>query len=376
MASSNRHWPSMFKSKLCNAHHQWQHDINTFHQKNPYASGCEDRSPEPKPRWNPKPEQIRILEAIFNSGMVNPPRDEIRKIRAQLQEYGQVGDANVFYWFQNRKSRSKNKQRHLQPGAARLQPRPTAKQAAAAAAASSSSSSSSEQSTGSDKTLLQQPPASMVHTALPAATSLNPVYLHGPPGPPELSGEESPFLPYGHQGQCSFSMTADITGIIGVPEHAVGAYPGLWGELIGDDGRKFKMQLHHLYAAAAAAAAAGVPTTSATVTAVNASAAAAAGVGATAGAPAAIGFASSISGIQDFGESEGSRDAATSIVFTNEAAFEVVAVRINVREMFGGDAVLLDQSGHPLVTDEWGVTVHPLQDGASYYLVFNFSLFF
>lgn len=41
--------------------------------------------------------------------MVNPPRDEIRRIRAQLQEYGQVGDANVFYWFQNRKSRSKNK---------------------------------------------------------------------------------------------------------------------------------------------------------------------------------------------------------------------------------------------------------------------------
>lgn len=46
--------------------------------------------------------------------MVNPPRDEIRKIRAQLQEYGQVGDANVFYWFQNRKSRSKHKLRHLQ----------------------------------------------------------------------------------------------------------------------------------------------------------------------------------------------------------------------------------------------------------------------
>jgi len=46
--------------------------------------------------------------------MVNPPRDEIRKIRAQLQGYGQVGDANVFYWFQNRKSRSKHKLRHLQ----------------------------------------------------------------------------------------------------------------------------------------------------------------------------------------------------------------------------------------------------------------------
>ncbi|KAL2467303.1 Homeobox domain-containing protein [Abeliophyllum distichum] len=115
MASSNRHWPSMFKSKP-----QWQHDINsslisTSCHRTPYTSvpECEDRTPDPKPRWNPRPEQIRILEAIFNSGMVNPPRDEIRKIRAQLQQYGQVGDANVFYWFQNRKSRSKQKNRQL-----------------------------------------------------------------------------------------------------------------------------------------------------------------------------------------------------------------------------------------------------------------------
>uniref|UniRef100_J3M9R8 Homeobox domain-containing protein n=1 Tax=Oryza brachyantha TaxID=4533 RepID=J3M9R8_ORYBR len=56
------------------------------------SSGCEEgtRNPEPKPRWNPRPEQIRILEGIFNSGMVNPPRDEIRRIRLQLQEYGQL----------------------------------------------------------------------------------------------------------------------------------------------------------------------------------------------------------------------------------------------------------------------------------------------
>jgi len=80
---------------------------------NKYCLGgnAEERTPEPKPRWNPKPQQIRILEAIFNSGMVNPPREEITKIREQLQEFGQVGDANVFYWFQNRKSRSKQKKR-------------------------------------------------------------------------------------------------------------------------------------------------------------------------------------------------------------------------------------------------------------------------
>ncbi|PWZ43653.1 WUSCHEL-related homeobox 13 [Zea mays] len=48
--------------------------------------------------------------------MVNPPHDEIPRIRMRLQEYGQVGDANVFYWFQNRKSRSKNKLRTGQLG--------------------------------------------------------------------------------------------------------------------------------------------------------------------------------------------------------------------------------------------------------------------
>ncbi|KAE9607236.1 putative transcription factor homeobox-WOX family [Lupinus albus] len=129
MASSNKHWPSMFKSKPYN---QWQHDINSSllsngcqrSNYNTSGSGCDERSPEPKPRWNPKPEQIRILEAIFNSGMVNPPRDEIRKIRMQLQEYGQVGDANVFYWFQNRKSRSKNKLRNLQNSKNQTQQQP------------------------------------------------------------------------------------------------------------------------------------------------------------------------------------------------------------------------------------------------------------
>ncbi|KAF8680774.1 hypothetical protein HU200_045620 [Digitaria exilis] len=81
-------------------------------------------------RWTPKPEQILILESIFNSGMVNPPKDETVRIRKLLERFGAVGDANVFYWFQNRRSRSRRRQRQLQA------------QAAAAVAAGSSSSSS------------------------------------------------------------------------------------------------------------------------------------------------------------------------------------------------------------------------------------------
>ncbi|CAL5071106.1 unnamed protein product [Urochloa decumbens] len=90
-------------------------------------------------RWTPKPEQILILESIFNSGMVNPPKDETVRIRKLLERFGAVGDANVFYWFQNRRSRSRRRQRQLQA---------QAQAAAAAAAAGSSSSSGSPPTSG------------------------------------------------------------------------------------------------------------------------------------------------------------------------------------------------------------------------------------
>lgn len=69
-------------------------------------------------RWSPKPEQILILESIFNSGIVNPPKDETVRIRKMLEKFGAVGDANVFYWFQNRRSRSRRRQRQLQAATA------------------------------------------------------------------------------------------------------------------------------------------------------------------------------------------------------------------------------------------------------------------
>ncbi|KAL4323455.1 hypothetical protein GQ457_11G014770 [Hibiscus cannabinus] len=73
-----------------------------------------ERSEPVRSRWTPKPEQILILESIFNSGMVNPSKDETVRIRKLLEKFGSVGDANVFYWFQNRRSRSRRRQRQLQ----------------------------------------------------------------------------------------------------------------------------------------------------------------------------------------------------------------------------------------------------------------------
>lgn len=58
-----------------------------------------------------------------------------------------------------------------------------------------------------------------------------------------------------------------------------------------------------------------------------------------------------------------------STVFINDVAFEINHGPFNVREAFGEDAVLINSSGHPLLVDEWGVTLQPLQHGAFYYLV-------
>ncbi|XP_042479465.1 WUSCHEL-related homeobox 11-like [Macadamia integrifolia] len=77
-------------------------------------SHASERSEPVRSRWTPKPEQILILESIFNSGMVNPPKDETVRIRKLLEKFGTVGDANVFYWFQNRRSRSRRRQRQMQ----------------------------------------------------------------------------------------------------------------------------------------------------------------------------------------------------------------------------------------------------------------------
>ncbi|KAL1813405.1 hypothetical protein ACET3Z_023470 [Daucus carota] len=67
-----------------------------------------------RPRWTPKQEQLVMLESIYSSGVVNPPKDETTRIRKLLEDYGPVVDSNVFYWFQNRRSRSRRRTRQIQ----------------------------------------------------------------------------------------------------------------------------------------------------------------------------------------------------------------------------------------------------------------------
>nr|GME17632.1 WUSCHEL-related homeobox 9-like [Ipomoea batatas] len=294
MSSSKRHWPSMFKSKPCNTLHPWHRHRDILNSSlkppstPPSGGGSEERSaPEPKARWNPKPEQIRILEAIFNSGMVNPPREEIRNIRAKLQEYGQVGDANVFYWFQNRKSRTKHKK---SPPPPQQNPTPPL---IPGGPSPSSSSSSSEKSSPNDSAnhnrffharneLLTEPPPSIHQTSTAFASSDGGAFT---------------------QSLC-FSTVSDQTTVENSPNL-------LLTELMGF------------------AAAVPPPSTCGGVT-----------------------------------------GPAKSTVFINDLAIEVAAAHFNVKAAFGDDAVLIHySSGQPLLTNEWGLTLDPLQDGAYYYLV-------
>ncbi|KAI0513400.1 hypothetical protein KFK09_009420 [Dendrobium nobile] len=324
MASSNRHWPSLFKSKpsCTSSHLQWQHDINhssllSAHCQKPnsYASGSEERTPEPKPRWNPKPEQIRILESIFNSGMVNPPRDEIRRIRSQLQIYGQVGDANVFYWFQNRKSRSKHKQRHLKSTAAAA--KSTAPPPPPLTSVTSSSTSSSSSSGSNNKQISTIP-------TLSSFFDQNNLF-QAPILMPELSLESSVLLP---TSQPSYQLSSG---------ELAGGSPAVWGDIILQEIMPGKNigSVSTDSASLACVVSANMTTAMATAT------------------------ASTVNEIQ----------VAKSTVFINDVAYEVIAGPLNIREAFGDEAVLLHSSGHPVLTDEWGLTLQPLQHGASYYLV-------
>ncbi|EEF39813.1 WUSCHEL-related homeobox 9 [Ricinus communis] len=382
MASSNRHWPSMFKSKPCNTHHQqWQHEMNssslasTGCHRTPYASvpGCEERSPEPKPRWNPKPEQIRILEAIFNSGMVNPPRDEIRKIRAQLQEYGQVGDANVFYWFQNRKSRSKHKLRLLQNSSKQHNSQqqqqthqttsPITPSITSLTAPSPSSSSSSEKcSPKCSKKTISLSSQSVVDVSNSSTGSVNQTYF-------QQHNEFMPepfFFPIQQTTTGAGGGTGSFTqGLCFQDNNAAGPCTSLLlSEIMSCDASK--KDLHHDDKNMKMQSYLSYPVSTTPITHSNTRLAPPLPFPATDTNTVAV--ASSMNLI-NHGVGESSGAVARSTVFINDVPFEVGVGPFNVREAFGDDFILIHSSGHPVLTNDWGLTLHSLQHGASYYLV-------
>ncbi|XP_040374664.1 protein WUSCHEL-like [Rosa chinensis] len=59
----------------------------------------------------PTADQIRILKDFYDNGGKNPTPEQIQRITLQLKRYGLVENKNVFYWFQNHKSRERQKKK-------------------------------------------------------------------------------------------------------------------------------------------------------------------------------------------------------------------------------------------------------------------------
>lgn len=62
-------------------------------------------------RWYPTPEQLTILRTMYRGGVRSLSGSQIQQMAAYLSLYGRIEAKNVFYWFQNRKARDRQKLR-------------------------------------------------------------------------------------------------------------------------------------------------------------------------------------------------------------------------------------------------------------------------
>ncbi|KAJ1297343.1 hypothetical protein BS78_01G368100 [Paspalum vaginatum] len=271
-------------------------------------------------RWTPKPEQILILESIFNSGMVNPPKDETVRIRKLLERFGAVGDANVFYWFQNRRSRSRRRQRQMQAAAA----------AAAAAAASSASNSS---------------PAPSATVGLPSGALQYPLLSMGGTSCHYEQQAASSSSSSGSTGGSTLGLFALGAGVPGTGggyfQASCGASSPLASGLMGDVDSSGGSD--DLFAISRQ-------------------------MGFTESPVASSSLAPSTAAHQQQYYSCHS-PAATITVFINGVSMEVPRGPIDLRAMFGQDVMLVHSTGVLLPVNDYGILTQSLQMGESYFLV-------
>nr|VDD58847.1 unnamed protein product [Brassica oleracea] len=94
------------------AHHCNMDDIRNDEQIITGSAGePKEREKYMHSRWNPTPEQTMVLEEVYSSGTRTPTTQQIQEIASKLQKYGRIEGKNVFYWFQNHKSRERLKRR-------------------------------------------------------------------------------------------------------------------------------------------------------------------------------------------------------------------------------------------------------------------------
>ncbi|XP_030453205.1 WUSCHEL-related homeobox 11 [Syzygium oleosum] len=258
------------------------------------SHGHERGGGEPvRSRWTPKPEQILILESIFNSGMVNPPKDETVRIRKLLEKFGAVGDANVFYWFQNRRSRSRRRQRQMQ----------AASLAAAAAAA--------EQRNNNDQG--QQAEGAIHHQCYDGSSSSD-------MGLASFGSSCSSYSNYSAYGSESSSSSCGVMS----QEAGDSFFPSLMGH-------------HHV----------GFPESDQNCT---------------------TGLTSSIL-CQPEAPNMHYQQSGIITVFINGIPTEIPRGPLDMKSVFGQDAILVHSSGLPVPTNEYGHLMQSLEHGESYFLV-------
>ena len=68
-------------------------------------------TPSTKVRWTPSQAQLRVLERLYEEQAgIAPSKEQIKEITTQLSQLGDITDRSVYYWFQNRKARARQKQ--------------------------------------------------------------------------------------------------------------------------------------------------------------------------------------------------------------------------------------------------------------------------
>uniref|UniRef100_A0A7N0VKG6 Homeobox domain-containing protein n=1 Tax=Kalanchoe fedtschenkoi TaxID=63787 RepID=A0A7N0VKG6_KALFE len=283
------------------------YDASNPSQRQTHVAQSPDRasSEQVRSRWTPKPEQILILESIFNSGMVNPPKEETVRIRRVLEKFGPVGDANVFYWFQNRRSRSRRRQRQIQ-----------ANMEANVRNTTQYDPSSNFNSPNSSMII---PIASGFvgisgsNAAVDSGTSIPPFLI--PSSSETLSGSASSSSPS--------ALSAAAFGATGVQ----GFLSEMGFEDIEDNGTQ-------------AIASSFLCTSDVT---------------------------SDLQYQQPGGE--GAEGGGFVTVFINGVPTEVPRGPLDMKAMCGHDFLLVHSSGHPVPINEYGFSAHSLQHGESYFLV-------
>ncbi|CAI9287913.1 unnamed protein product [Lactuca saligna] len=62
-------------------------------------------------RWYPTPDQLMLLQRMYRGGLKTPSAAQVQQITERLSSFGHIQGKNVFYWFQNRKARERQKLR-------------------------------------------------------------------------------------------------------------------------------------------------------------------------------------------------------------------------------------------------------------------------